>query len=449
MHSALHTLSPLDGRYREDVGELCEYFSERALIRERLRVEIACFLALSRTSGVRELRKFSREEERALWRVVEEFSERDALRVKELERACRHDVKAVERFLRNRWNAWEFVRPYLSFVHFGLTSEDVNNIAYGLLIQRALAQVIIPGVGACGASLRALSKKWRSVRLLALTHGQPALPTTVGHELLVFADRLLRQARHLRAFRMQGKFGGAVGNLAAHRAAYPAVNWEVFRRQFLRSFHLVPLAHTTQINPHDDLAELSHLLIRINTILLDCSRDMWLYIMRGVFRQRVVKGEVGSSTMPHKVNPIDFENAEGNLGISTALLHHFAEKLPVSRLQRDLSDSTVQRNIGVAFGHHLLAVKALLRGFSRIDVDREACARELREHPEVCTEALQVILRRFGEEDAYERLRKRTRGKKVTEAHLREIIRRSKILPEHKEQCYALLKTSDGTTGEV
>ena len=383
---------------------------------------------------MRELRKFSREEERALWRVVEEFSERDARRVKELERAFRHDVKAAERFLRERWNAWEFVRPYLSFVHFGLTSEDVNNVAYGLLVQRALAQVIVPGVDACGVSLRALSKKWKSVRLLALTHGQPATPTTVGKEFLVFAERLERQIRSLRTFRMQGKFGGAVGNFAAHRVAYPNVDWPAFGRKFLKSFDLIPLLHTTQINPHDDCAELSHILVRINTILLDCSRDLWLYIMRGVFRQNVIKGEVGSSTMPHKVNPIDFENAEGNLGLSTALFSHFAEKLPVSRLQRDLSDSTVQRNIGVAFGHHLLAVKALLRGFSRIDVDRALCQREIREHPEICSEAAQVTFRRYGKGDAYDQLKALTRGKSLTAENLQKIVRRTRIPADAKER---------------
>lgn len=435
----LQALSPLDGRYRKDVGELCEYFSEAAFIGGRLRVEVAYFLALSREQGVQELRRFSCKEEKILWKVVEDFSERDALRVKEIERTCRHDVKAAERFLCEYWDAFPFIRPYLSFVHFGLTSEDVNNIAYGLLIQQALAQVILPRLDELLRKLRTLQKRWKGVRLLALTHGQPATPTTVGKEFLVFIGRLQRQVRALRTFRMQGKFGGAVGNFAAHRVAYPEVHWEVFGRQFVRSFHLAPLTHTTQINPHDDCAELSHILMRINTILLDCSRDMWLYIMRAVFRQRVVKGEVGSSTMPHKVNPIDFENAEGNLGLSTALFHHFAEKLPVSRLQRDLSDSTVQRNIGVAFGHHFLAVKSLLRGFSRIDVDREVCARELREHPEVVGEAMQVTLCRFGEGDAYERVRKLTRGKKVTEAKLREIMRRSQLPAEAKKRIAGLL----------
>lgn len=423
----LNALSPLDGRYREDVGELRDYFSEAALMKERLRIEVAYFLALSRVRGVRELRRFSRKEEKILWKVVEDFSERDALRVKAIERACRHDVKAAERFLCERWHVYPFVRPYLSFIHFGLTSEDVNNLAYGLLIQCALTQIIVPRLDECVHTLRTFQKRWKGVKLLALTHGQPATPTTVGKELLVFAERLHRQIRALRIFRMQGKFGGAVGNFAAHHAVYPMVHWEDFGREFVCSFHLIPLTYTTQINPHDDCAELSHILIRINTILLDCSRDMWLYIMRGVFRQRVVKGEVGSSTMPHKVNPIDFENAEGNLGLSTALFHHFAEKLPVSRLQRDLSDSTVQRNIGVAFGHHLLAVKSLLRGFSRIDVDRDICARELKEHPEVHSEATQIMLRRYGKVDAYDQLKALTRGKVLTGKVLQSFVEKARI----------------------
>ncbi|MEK7218444.1 MAG: lyase family protein, partial [Patescibacteria group bacterium] len=276
------------------------------------------------------------------------------------------------------------------------------------------------------------------VPLLSLTHGQPATPTTAGKEFLVFADRLDRQIAQLRAFRMQGKLGGAVGNFAAHKAAYPDVHWERFRAQFVKGLGLTPLAHTTQINPHDDLAELSHLFFRVNTILLDYCRDMWLYISRGVFRQKAVAGEVGSSTMPHKVNPIDFENAEGNLGLANALFGHFASKLPVSRLQRDLSDSTVQRNLGVAFGYHLLAIRSIERGLKKVTLDRAVLKRELADHPEVLAEAVQTLLRKHGVPGAYEKLKTLTRGEKVTREKLLHFVEGLPLTREEKARLKAM-----------
>ncbi len=433
-------LSPLDGRYAGAVDALRPFFSEEALMRARIEVEIRYFLALSDEPKIRELRKLKARERTALLAIVEKFSERDAKEIRGIEHKTNHDVKAVEYFLKKRMARMRGLADRLEFVHFGLTSEDVNNLAYGILIHRALAQVIRPALRACAGDFARLASRWKNVRMLSLTHGQPATPTTVGKELQVFVDRLERQGQQLKALRMQGKFGGAVGNYAAVSTAYPEVQWPVFGAKFVRSLGLTPLAHTTQINPHDDLAELSHLLMRINTILLDCSRDLWFYISRGVFRQRAVPGEVGSSTMPHKVNPIDFENAEGNLGLSSALFSHFAEKLPVSRLQRDLSDSTVQRNIGVAFGYHMIALRSFRKGFKKLALDRAVLRRELAAHPEVVGESIQVVLRKHGVQNAYERLKALTRGRQVSAAELRAFVDRLPISRSERDRLHAALE---------
>lgn len=415
----MQELSPLDGRYRNKTEALRPFFSEEALMRARVEVEIRYFLALAAERGIRELPRVKARSEKALLGLAERFSLKDALAIREIERKTNHDVKAVEYFLRRKFERMG-LKSSASFLHFALTSEDVNNLAYGLLIHRAIRQVILPELKRLHRVIAGMARRYRNVRMLSLTHGQPATPTTVGHEFAVFADRLERQILQLKVLRMQGKFGGAVGTYAAHRVAYPDIPWEIFGRKFVRSLGLLPLIHTTQINPHDDLAELSHIFVRINTILLSLSRDVWFYISRGVFRQRVVAGEVGSSTMPHKVNPIDFENGEGNFGLSNALFSHFAEKFPVSRLQRDLSDSTVQRSIGVAFGYHLLAVSSLLKGLSKLSLDRGVLRRELHAHPEVLAEAIQTLLRKHGVGDAYEKLKKLTRGEKLTRQALLE-----------------------------
>lgn len=435
----LSALSPLDGRYATSVDPLRRYFSEEALMRARVEVEIRYFIALSKEAGVKEFPPLNKRQEDLLMKLIDGFDTAEAQAIKDIEKTTRHDVKAVEYYLKERMGKIGGLKKYLEFVHFALTSEDVNNLSYGILIRDALQFVIVPALEDVSDEFKGMAAEWKTMKMLSLTHGQPATPTTVGKEMKVFQLRLDRQLKQLRAFKMQGKLGGAVGNFSAHRAAFPHVNWESFRGKFVKSLGLDVLLGTTQINPHDDVAELSHMLIRINTILLDYSRDMWLYISRGVFKQKVIKGEVGSSAMPHKVNPIDFENAEGNLGISTALFGHFAEKLPVSRLQRDLSDSTVQRNIGSAFGYHLLAVASVQRGISRIALDPAMLKRELDSHPEVIAEAIQTVLRKNRVTGAYEKLKDLTRGRTVVAADFVAFIDTLKISGEEKERLKGMI----------
>lgn len=433
-----HALSPLDGRYASSVDTLRPYFSEEALMHARVEVEIEYFIALSALPDVRELR-LNAAQKKALRIIITRFSDRDITEIKRIEVRTRHDVKAVEYYLQERCSKIPGLKDKISFLHFGLTSEDVNNLAYGILIHCALENIIRPGIKTMTNAIARMARSWSRIPLLSLTHGQPATPTTVGKEFQVFAERLERQLGQLKRFRMQGKLGGSVGTFSAHAAAYPDVDWPKFSARFIRSLGLIPLSATTQINPHDDIAELSHLLCRINTILLDFSRDSWFYISRGVFKQKIVPGEVGSSTMPHKVNPIDFENAEGNLGLSNALFMHFAEKLPVSRLQRDLSDSTVQRNIGVAFGYHILALHSLIRGLHKLSLDRMAVRHELEAHPEVIAEAIQTVLRKHGVTGAYEKLKKLTRGEKVTKEILWDYINDLPIPKGERERLLQML----------
>jgi len=427
-------LSPLDGRYEKKVEALRQYFSEEALISARLLVEIEWFLALAGNPDIREIKRVSKNDEKKLLGLIERFSVKDAEEVKRIEKKTNHDVKAVEYFLKAKMQRIPALRKSLEFVHFGLTSEDVNNLAYGILIHEALKEVIRPQLRSLIAKLNSLAKRWKNIEMLSLTHGQPATPTKVGKEIMVFVDRLNRQMQWLKEFKMQGKFGGAVGNYSAHKAAYPNIKWEVFGKKFVRSLGMLPLEHSTQINPHDDLAELSHIIMQINTILIDFSRDAWSYISRGVFKQKVIPGEVGSSTMPHKVNPIDFENAEGNLGLSNALFQHFADKLPISRLQRDLTDSTVQRNIGVAFGYHTLALASLTKGIGKLALNPVVIKAELTAHPEVRAEAIQTVLRKHGVEGAYEKLKKLTRGEQLTHEQIDEFIDSLEIPAKEKAQ---------------
>ena len=428
----MQALSPLDGRYRAKVEALAAYFSEEALNRARAEVEIRYFISLSKESGVKQLPKVTASQEKALHAIYKKFSTKDAAEIKTIEKTTNHDVKAVEYFLKKKVAKIKGLNKHTEFIHFGLTSEDVNNVSYGLLISRSLKAVTIPAVSDLVADLKKLAVANRSITMLSLTHGQPATPTTLGKEMLVFADRFNRQLDQLKDFRMSGKFGSAVGNYHAQKAAYPRIKWEAFGAKFMKSLGLDPLANTTQINPHDDIAELSHIVFRINTIGIDLSRDMWHYISRGIFGQELIKGEVGSSTMPHKVNPIDFENAEGNFGVSNALFAHFAEKLPISRLQRDLSDSTVQRSIGTAFGYNQLAISSLRKGLSKLSLNKKIIQKELDSHPELLAEAIQTVLRKNGVSNAYEKLKAVTRGTHVTKKDMLDFVEKLKIPKEDK-----------------
>lgn len=432
----LAAISPLDGRYRDKVAVLATYFSQEALNKARLEVEIRYFIQLSNFLQEKDFPKISFKVTQELLGIIQKFDEKEALVVQAIEKTTNHDVKAVEYYLKEKLTKLKSakkLKEYSEFVHFGLTSEDVNNLSYGLLIHRALQEVIIPSVAAFTSDLKKIANTNASVAMLSLTHGQAATPTTLGKEMMVFVDRLNRQIAQLKAFRMQGKFGSAVGNYSAQKAAYPTLKWEAFGAKFMKSLGLDPLVHTTQINPHDDIAELSHILFRINTIAIDCSRDIWSYISRGVFGQKVVAGEIGSSTMPHKVNPIDFENAEGNLGLSNALFSHFAEKLPISRMQRDLSDSTVQRSIGVAFGYHLLSIASFRKGLAKLSVNKKVIQKELAAHPELHAEAIQTVLRKNKVPNAYEKLKEVTRGESITLEEMRAFVETLKIPEQDKK----------------
>lgn len=419
----LEALSPLDGRYRKYIEPLARIFSEQGLMRHRVKVEGEYLIMLSENHQIG-LRSFS-EEERVLIRALYNLSLEDAGIIKAIEtkgyskiKPTRHDVKAVEYFLKLKLSETS-LNDSLEWIHFALTSEDVNNLAYGLMLGDALRNVIIPALEEVGKVLNDLAKENKSVPMLARTHGQPASPTTFGKEFKVFYSRLIRQLGQLANFHLQVKLNGATGNYNAHIIAYPNVDWVEFTRQFIERFRLqghslVPNLITTQIESHDTYAELFNIISRINIILLDFIQDIWRYISDDWISQKVIEGEVGSSIMPHKVNPIDFENAEGNLGEANKLFEYFSAKLPISRLQRDLSDSTVERNFGVSLGHCLVAYKSLLRGLGKITVNKDRVVGVLENHPEVISEAIQTILRREGVETPYEQLKSLTRGKRVT-----------------------------------
>jgi len=409
--SPLTALSPLDGRYAAKVAPLRDLFSEHALIRFRVLVEVEWLKALAAEPAVREVAPFSLATLARLDALVSSFSETDGARVKEIESTTNHDVKAVEYFLKERLSDNQEVSRVAEFIHFACTSEDVNNVCHALMVKRARDEVMLPMLDRIIAKATALAHELADASMLARTHGQPASPTTLGKEMANVVSRLKRARERLTGVTLLAKMNGAVGNYNAHLAAYPDVDWERLSREVLNRLGLEQNPYTIQIEPHDALAELFDAFARANTILLDFDRDVWGYISLGYFRQKLKAGEVGSSTMPHKVNPIDFENSEGNLGIANALLRHMSEKLPVSRWQRDLTDSTVLRNVGVALGHTLLAYDACLRGLDKLDANRERLADDLDESWEVLAEPIQTVMRRYGVTGAYEQLKDLTRGR--------------------------------------
>ena len=438
MPSPLAALSPLDGRYSRGADPLRAYFSEQALIRYRTRIEIAWLQALAGEKAIQELGAFSTSTLASFAALVKDFSDADAERIKAIEAETNHDVKAIEYWLKSRLAQNEEAQRALEFVHFACTSEDINNLSYALMVAESREKVMLPKLDELVAALRALARRHAELPMLSRTHGQAATPTTLGKEMANFAHRLARARERIAAVPILGKINGAVGNYNAHLTAYPDFDWERFCRGFVEGLGLEFNPYTTQIEPHDWLAELLDAYARANSVLLDLDRDLWGYISLGYFRQKVKEGEVGSSTMPHKVNPIDFENSEGNVGIANALLRHLADKLPVSRWQRDLSDSTAQRNVGTALGHTLLAYAACLRGLAKLEADPARLAADLDENWEVLAEAVQQVMRRHGVPDAYEKLKAMSRGKRIERGALAEFVKGLPIPEDAKRRLLAL-----------
>ncbi len=435
------SLSPLDGRYAGKVKDLFPYYSEYGLIKYRLLVEISFFMALSAETGIKELPPFSDKELKILSDMVEKFDEKEAEKVKKIERVTNHDVKAVEYYMKEKLEKTS-LKKHLEFIHFACTSEDINNLSYALMLKGGIEGVLLPEMNGVVKTISKLGKKWQKISKISLTHGQPASPTTVGKELKVFAKRLQRQVDHLKKQTYFGKLNGATGTFGAHLSAYPKVDWMKFSKKFVNNLGLTHNPLTTQVEEHDFQAEIFNHIALFNTILLDMNRDMWTYISRGIFKQKVVAGEVGSSTMPHKVNPIDFENSEGNIGLANAFLKHLAEKLPVSRMQRDLSDSTVQRNSGVALGYSLLAYKSGLKGLGKLEVNKKAIQKELDNNWALLAEPIQTVMRKHAILKAYEKLKELTRGKEINQKTVQEFIKTLKI---PKEDMDRLLKLSPAT----
>ncbi|MFA7277846.1 MAG: adenylosuccinate lyase [Candidatus Gracilibacteria bacterium] len=438
----LFALSPLDGRYADKVQELSEFFSESGLQRYRVKVEIEWLIFICNDLKLAGTKKFSATQVKALRNIYEKFSDKDAQKIKDIEATTNHDVKAVEYLLRDKLTAAK-IKGYESFIHFGCTSEDINNLSYALMTQDAVKGPISKWFNELFASLEAFAEEHKSVSMMGHTHGQPASPTTVGKEVMNVVARLERQSDIFDdSIVFLGKINGAVGNYNAHVVAYPEIDWIKAGQKFISGLGLTPNMYTTQIEPHDWNAELFDLMRRVNVILTDFSRDMWMYIGMGYFKQKVKKGEVGSSTMPHKVNPIDFENAEGNFGLANALFGHFSEKLPISRMQRDLTDSTVMRNVGVAFGYTLLGFKSLLKGMNKVEVNKDLLARDLDSHWEVLGEPVQTVLRKYGVKNAYELLKDMTRGKDFGKADYVKFVTSLPIPPKEKSKLEKLTPSS-------
>ena len=436
--TSLTAISPIDGRYASKTKALRPYFSEYGLLRARVEVELRWLHLLGANADIAEVPKLSADAESFINDMITNFSVEDAAEIKEIERTTNHDVKAVEYFIKRKFEANEELNKVSEFVHFACTSEDINNTSYGLMVKQARDDVILPEMDTLIAALRKLALEHAETPMMSRTHGQPASPTTLGKELANVVQRLELQRTHVAAVILYGKMNGAVGNYNAHLSAYPDVDWPMMANAFVTGLGLRWNKYTTQIEPHDYMAELFQAMIRFNTVLLDFCRDVWSYISIGYFKQKTVKGEIGSSTMPHKVNPIDFENAEGNLGIANAVFDHLAMKLPVSRWQRDLTDSTVLRNLGVGFAHSVLALSSALKGIGKLEAAPEVMAKDLDENWELLAEPIQTVMRRYGIENPYEKLKDLTRGQRVNKQIMQEFIDNLDMPEEAKTSLKAL-----------
>ncbi|BBP01442.1 adenylosuccinate lyase [Sulfuriferula nivalis] len=446
--SALTALSPLDGRYAAKVEALRAHFSEFGLIRNRVTVEIEWLKALAAEPNITEVPAFSVETIAELDELVTNFSEADAENIKAIERTTNHDVKAIEYFLREHFSSNPEIAKVNEFIHFACTSEDINNLSHALMLKAAREKVMLPALNSVISRLTELAHEHAAVPMLSRTHGQPASPTTLGKEMANVVYRLQRQSDQIKSVPMLGKINGAVGNYNAHLSAYPDLDWENFAQRFVTGLGLTFNPYTIQIEPHDYMAELFDAISRVNTVLIDLNRDIWGYISVGYFKQKVKAGEIGSSTMPHKVNPIDFENAEGNLGIANALLRHLAEKLPISRWQRDLTDSTVLRNMGVALGYALLGFDSCLRGLNKLEANPARLADDLDHNWEVLAEPIQTVMRRYNVANAYEQLKELTRGKSgINRESLHQFINGLAIPDADKQRLLAM--TPGSYTGKA
>ena len=432
--NALTAISPVDGRYGSRTVELRDIFSEFGLIKYRVTVEVRWLQQMAGIAGIAEVPALSAEANNLLNSIVDNFSLADAQRVKDIERTTNHDVKAVEYLLKEKVADVPELAAVSEFIHFACTSEDINNLSHGLMLKTARDQVLLPLCDQLLGALKELAVRYKTMPMMARTHGQPASPTTLGKEMANVYIRLLRQREQIAAVQMLGKFNGAVGNYNAHLSAYPDLNWHQISEQFVTSLGLEWNPFTTQIEPHDYIAELFDAVARFNTILIDFDRDVWGYIALGHFKQKTIAGEIGSSTMPHKVNPIDFENSEGNLGLANAIFQHLASKLPISRWQRDLTDSTVLRNLGIGFGYTVIAYHATLKGISKLEVSEANLLSELDQNWELLAEPVQTVMRRYGVEKPYEKLKELTRGKRITPADLHAFIDNLDVPEQAKTQ---------------
>lgn len=440
--TSLTAISPIDGRYGNKCTALRPYFSEFALIKYRVVVEIRWFLMLAAQPDIHELPSLGTPAVKLLDDIVNNFSIEDAQRVKQIETATNHDVKAVEYFIKEKMAADGELHTHNEFLHFACTSEDINNLAYGLMLSDARSEILLPTMDKVIGAIRDIAHELEDRPMLSRTHGQPASPTTVGKEMANCVYRLQRQRKQTADISILGKINGAVGNYNAHLCAYPTVDWASIAQQFVLDIGLQWNPYTTQIEPHDYVAELFDAIARFNTVLLDFTRDIWGYIAIGYFKQKTVAGEIGSSTMPHKVNPIDFENAEGNIGVANALFSHLSSKLPVSRWQRDLTDSTVLRNLGVGIAHSLIAYDSTLRGIGKLQVNDSRLSADLDDNWEVLAEPIQTVMRRFGIENPYEKLKDLTRGHKLTQEAVQTFIESLDIPDDAKKQLLALTPAS-------